>query len=194
MFGLSGSAIKKAARRFGIPLPRRRVVNENENFSHPKKNVSTKLSAIPDSEFIEIVTTSETWKELGERLGYKNALSSNVKDSIVDRCSKLGTECRCLKQESFIMNLTKGEVFGRRKNWQSARSSIQKSAREVFFEHNQHPKCEICGYDKHVEVAHRKAVSDFDDDTTIRDINSIGNLIGLCPNHHWEYDHGILEL
>lgn len=194
MFGLSGSAIKKAARRFGISLPRRRVVNENENFSHPKKNVSTKLSAIPDSEFIEIVTTSETWKELGERLGYKNALSSNVKDSIVDRCSKLGMECRCLKQESFIMNLTKGEVFGRRKNWQSARSSIQKAAREVFFEHNQHPKCEVCGYDKHVEVAHRKAVSEFDDDTTIRDINSIGNLIGLCPNHHWEYDHGILEL
>ena len=194
MYGVSGSAIKKAARRFGIPLPRRRVVNENENFSHPKKVVKTRLSQVPDAEFIEIVTTSTTWKELGKRLGYMNALSSNVKDSIIDRCSKLGTECRCLKQESFIMDLTKGEVFGRRKNWQSARSSIRKIAKEVYLENTEHPACEVCGYDKHVEVAHRKAVSEFDDNITIREINSIGNLIGLCPNHHWEYDHGMLEL
>lgn len=39
-----------------------------------------------------------------------------------------------------------------------------------------------------------KAVSDFDDSVTIREIDSIDNLIGLCPNHHWEYDNGILKL
>lgn len=196
MYGVSGAAIKKAARRLGIPLPRRRVVNDNENFSRRKKNQATKVSSISDEKFIEFVTTSKTWKELGEKLGYKNALSSNVKDSILERCSKLGMECRCFKEkeETFILDLTKGEIFGRRGNWQSARSSIQKLARETYFACNQHPKCEVCGYDKHVEVAHRKAVSDFDDDTTIREINSIGNLIGLCPNHHWEYDHGILEI
>ena len=30
--------------------------------------------------------------------------------------------------------------------------------------------------------------------TTIEEINNINNLIGLCPNHHWEYDNGLLEL
>lgn len=55
-------------------------------------------------------------------------------------------------------------------------------------------KCAICGYDKHIEIAHIKAVSEFDDSVTIAEINSIDNLIALCPNHHWEYDNGILTL
>lgn len=33
-YGVSGAAIKKAAIKLGIPLPRRRVVNTKENFSH----------------------------------------------------------------------------------------------------------------------------------------------------------------
>ena len=38
------------------------------------------------------------------------------------------------------------------------------------------------------------AVSDFDDSALISEINSKDNLIALCPNHHWEYDHGLLKL
>lgn len=48
----------------------------------------------------------------------------------------------------------------------------------------QNPKCKICGYNKHIEVAHIKAVSEFSDSTLISEINDINNLIGLCPNHH----------
>ena len=40
-------------------------------------------------------------------------------------------------------------------------------------------------------TAIRKAVADFDDGTLVSEIN---NLIALCPNHHWEYDNGLLEL
>lgn len=43
-------------------------------------------------------------------------------------------------------------------------------------------------------MAHIKAVSEFSDDTLISEINDINNLVGLCPNHHWEYDHGLLNL
>jgi predicted restriction endonuclease len=93
-----------------------------------------------------------------------------------------------------MLEVTKGELFRDRKNWQSARSAIQKIARDVFKEANPHPKCAICGYSNHVEVAHIKAVNEFDDSATIKEIDSIANLIGLCPNHHWEYDNGILEL
>ena len=52
----------------------------------------------------------------------------------------------------------------------------------------------ICGYSKHYEVAHIKAVADFDDNDLISEINSENNLIALCPNHHWEYDNGLLKI
>jgi len=38
-------------------------------------------------------------------------------------------------------------------------------------------------------VAHRKDVSAFPDTATISEINDLANLVGLCPTHHWEFDH-----
>ena len=52
----------------------------------------------------------------------------------------------------------------------------------------------VCGYDKTYEVAHIKAVSEFSDDALISEINDINNLIALCPNHHWEFDHLQLDI
>lgn len=52
--------------------------------------------------------------------------------------------------------------------------------------------CAICGYDKHIEIAHIKAINEFPPDTFISEINSEDNLMPLCPNHHWEVDHGII--
>lgn len=49
--------------------------------------------------------------------------------------------------------------------------------------------CEKCGYDKHVEVCHIKPISEFSLNTKISEINSETNLIILCPNCHWEFDH-----
>ena len=195
MYGVSGAAIKKAARKFGIPLPRRRNVSKCENFSHKGYRKNSNVFKISDEEFKQIINDSETWVKIGEKLGYKHGVSSNVKSAIETRCSMLGVELDiCLNETNFILDKTKGELFENRKNWQSARSSIQKIARSIYFENTVSPKCEICGYTHHVEVAHIKPVSEFTETATIREINSIDNLIGLCPNHHWEYDNGILEL
>ena len=46
-----------------------------------------------------------------------------------------------------------------------------------------------CDYNKYIEVAHKIPVSKFGLDTKISVINNIDNLIGLCRNHHWEFDH-----
>lgn len=54
--------------------------------------------------------------------------------------------------------------------------------------------CEICGYSKHVEICHIKPIKDFDENATIQEINSRSNIIGLCPNCHWEFDHGMIDL
>ena len=49
--------------------------------------------------------------------------------------------------------------------------------------------CEVCGYDKHVEVAHVRAIASFEMDTMLSVINDRPNLRLLCPNHHWELDN-----
>ena len=55
-------------------------------------------------------------------------------------------------------------------------------------------RCMRCGYDRHIEVCHRRALTSFPLDTPISVVNSLDNLLGLCPNCHWEFDHGLLQL
>lgn len=54
--------------------------------------------------------------------------------------------------------------------------------------------CQNCGYKKHVEICHIKDIKDFDNLSTIREINDPNNLIPLCRNCHWEFDKDILKL
>jgi hypothetical protein len=54
--------------------------------------------------------------------------------------------------------------------------------------------CKLCGYSKHVECCHIKAISEFSDDTKLSIVNSLENLILLCRNCHWEFDHGIVKI
>ena len=90
MYGVSGNAIKKAAKRMGIIVPKRRKINPQENFKHYGTRISSFVNRISDENFIEIINSSNTWKEIGAKLGYKNQLSYNVKESIIKRCEKLG--------------------------------------------------------------------------------------------------------
>ena len=66
---------------------------------------------------------------------------------------------------------------------QHANKKFKKSLRPL--------ECCKCGYKKHVEIAHIRAISDFPDSATIGEINSIENLMALCPNCHWEHDHQV---
>ena len=54
--------------------------------------------------------------------------------------------------------------------------------------------CNQCGYDKHIEACHIKPISSYSGETMISEINREENLIALCPNCHWEFDHGLLKL
>ena len=70
----------------------------------------------------------------------------------------------------------------------SAFSYIRYHAREVVAK-DLLKVCAECGYDKHVELAHIKSISDFEDSDCINDINHLDNLKFLCPNCHWEFDN-----
>lgn len=54
--------------------------------------------------------------------------------------------------------------------------------------------CASCGYEKHVELCHKKPISEFDRTATVAEINSKDNVVQLCPNCHWEFDNGLLDL
>ena len=53
--------------------------------------------------------------------------------------------------------------------------------------------CQICGYSKHVEICHIKPISEFSEDTIVKDINHCSNITLLCRNCHWELDHGMIK-
>ena len=67
----------------------------------------------------------------------------------------------------------------------SAFALVRTRARKVM---EGHTCCQWCGYDKHVEIAHRTAISEFSGDTLLSTINDKNNLLALCRNCHWEHD------
>lgn len=95
-----------------------------------------------------------------------------------------------------MVGVTKGELFTRRKNWQSARSQIRYHAASIYDQSGRPKACIApnCGYSLYIEIAHRKSVSKFPDTTLITDINNIENLVPLCRRCHWEFDHDYLKL
>lgn len=87
---------------------------------------------------------------------------------------------------------TYSEVTGIRKYQKNSR--IRELARSVFAKSNKPKYCIVCKYDKHIEVCHIKPISSFPPNTPISTINDIENLVGLCPNHHWELDNQLFTL
>lgn len=79
-------------------------------------------------------------------------------------------------------------------SWQAYRVRIVSHARQVFAKSGLPRECAVCNYAHHVQICHIRSVSDFPESATIAEINAIGNLIPLCPNHHWEFDHKLLQL
>ncbi len=67
----------------------------------------------------------------------------------------------------------------------SAYALVRTRARKIMRDYK---CCQWCGYDKHVEIAHRKSISEFSGDTLLSTINDTDNLLALCPNCHWEHD------
>lgn len=165
----------------------------NKGVVHNPKGTSRLIDACTDEEIINAFYSSKTWIEFSKKLGYKSKINSG--NAIIrNRLQRLNLDVDKLKTGVDVSSFTKKQLFDRYALWQTARSAITSMARLIFNNSDKPKECAICGYDKHYEVAHIIAVSDFDDNTLISEINNIDNLIALCPNHHWEYDNGILDI
>jgi hypothetical protein len=75
-----------------------------------------------------------------------------------------------------------------------ANAWIRKLARREYYASDKPKLCSRCGYSVHFEVCHIRSIKDFPNNTLVTVVNSLENLVALCPNCHWEFDHGILIL
>ena len=71
---------------------------------------------------------------------------------------------------------------------------IRGHARIVLESSKKKPICQSCSYSKHVNACHKKPVSAFPKTTLIGVVNHLSNLLYLCPNCHWEFDHRLLSI
>ena len=97
---------------------------------------------------------------------------------------------RCIKCSSFLGDMTLKEAIYEKHHRSSAYALVRTRARSEAKKYNMNT-CEKCGYNKHVEIAHKKGISTFEGNTLISVINARENLMALCPNCHWEYDHNL---
>lgn len=81
----------------------------------------------------------------------------------------------------------------RNKRKYQSNSRIRDLARHVYKKLKLPYSCAICNYDHHIEICHIKGISSFPEDATIAQINNPSNLVALCPNHHWEFDNGLIK-
>ena len=75
---------------------------------------------------------------------------------------------------------------------ESSHSKIRCHARNITNKRKQ--ICANCNYDKFVETCHIEPIKNFSKDTLLIIVNDPKNLILLCPNCHWEFDHNKLDL
>jgi hypothetical protein len=74
------------------------------------------------------------------------------------------------------------------------KTTIGRHAKKVFSLSGKEKVCQNCGFIHGIQVCHIKGIAKFTDDTTISEINNPSNLVPLCPNCHWLFDHKLLEL
>lgn len=58
--------------------------------------------------------------------------------------------------------------------------------------HLENKPCQNCGYSLHTEFCHIKEISK-NKSLKLKEINDPSNILILCKNCHWEFDHGYLD-
>ena len=72
-------------------------------------------------------------------------------------------------------------------------AQVRSLARATYRQAGRPRACAVCGYDTHYEVCHVRPINEFLPTDAVADVNAFDNLVALCPNHHWEFDHGHLS-
>ncbi len=120
-----------------------------------------------------------------------------VREWTCTKCGNPTTERRkfcddCTPRHYDWLDKTIGECS--RDGYYQMYRTIRALARRLYRESGRPLHCWVCGYTDYVEICHIQPISSFDKNTLIREVNHPENLVALCPNHHWEFDHGRIQL
>jgi hypothetical protein len=121
----------------------------------------------------------------------------SAKREISGKCQLCGVSihrkyvyCDQCRAGRWIQNKTLRDVICKT-NKASKYCRVREHARKLY---QQITNCEVCGYNKHVEICHIKALKDFELTSLVSEVNHRSNIAVLCPNCHWELDNGLLNL
>lgn len=103
---------------------------------------------------------------------------------------KIKKDVKIIKMEN-VNEDTIGDLIYNQFHRSAAHNKIRLRAKNILKKMKIN-SCENCGYNKHIECAHIIPLSNFPLDTKVYVANAKANLIGLCPNCHWEFDKGLL--
>jgi hypothetical protein len=108
--------------------------------------------------------------------------------SICNNCLKSKTYLKLDKKKKILLDLTVLEI---KDSWKEKSRPWTDRVRGLArsWHKSKGKSCNVCSYDKHVEVCHKKAITSFSDNDTLEIINSLENIVFLCPNCHWEHDN-----
>ena len=118
-------------------------------------------------------------------------ICKNLIRSDVTYCS----ECfKSQQKKYYLKDKTLAEAIDNRKKDNNRYNQIRQISRKNYFRSDMPKCCEVCGYNKHIEICHIKDIASFSNTALVSEINEISNLVALCRNHHWELDHGHLKI
>lgn len=136
----------------------------HNNRKNPKRSLKTRYCTQCDA-----ILDRKTWKDCS-RLCLACKDSNNYKDKTLEeyheRCSVKG------KHPSWINSHIR--LFNR--SWNRDMVKLP---------------CATCGYSKHVELCHIRAITDFPETALLGEVNAPSNIIQLCRNCHWELDNNV---
>ena len=114
-----------------------------------------------------------------------NLTFTKTRDRASDTCSRF-----CSTEYGMKKRLMKDSI---NRSGANTYDTIRQNAR-LYSRYFYPLKCMICHYDKHYEVCHIKDLKDFTREESIFEVNNKTNLVHLCPNCHWEFDHNKISL
>lgn len=156
------------------------------------KSVCKTISEVKKSKSGNVFCSRSCAARYNNRKHPKRSLSGKCK-----KCSKPIAKRYAYCKDCYTINLLENKTYNESKTYKDyysnkkyqRNSEVRQHARRKYFNSNRPKSCVVCGYDLHIDVCHIKDISSYHCDTLIGEINSLSNLIALCKNHHWEFDH-----
>lgn len=99
----------------------------------------------------------------------------------------------CSPRRSLDDSRTIGSIADTGRHRSQRYAQLHQHSRKTYWAANPY-ECLNCKYSKHVEVCHIRPISSYPPETLISTVNHLDNLVGLCPNCHWEFDAGDLGI